>query len=91
MILSMLFPFYGTFYNSLLSQGISFTRHLRFLIRSADALINTPASPAALRNRATASDTRMDSMEASQTSTNKQVLINSAKIEEQEDGNLNES
>jgi hypothetical protein len=69
----------------------NFNRHLRFLLREADNIINTPADPIALQNRAVASDSRMDSMETKQTSTAKRVSTNTARIEEMEDGTLNES
>ncbi len=68
-----------------------FIRHLRFILRSAEELITSPADPAALRNKATASDSRMDAMETQQTTTTKRVSKNTAKLEEIEDGILNDS
>jgi hypothetical protein len=67
------------------------SRHLRFLLRSADDLITSPADPVTLRNKDTAKECRMDAMETDQSETKKLTLINSAKIEELADGELNES
>jgi hypothetical protein len=66
-------------------------RHLRFLLRSSDSILNTPADPASLRNKDTAKECRIDAMETDQSETKKLALMNSAKIEELADGELNES
>jgi hypothetical protein len=66
-------------------------RHLRFLLRSSDSLINSPADLGSLRNKDSAKECRMDAMETDQAATKKRSLVNSAKIEELADGELNES
>jgi hypothetical protein len=68
-----------------------YVRHLRFLLRSSDSLINTPADPVSLRNKDTVKECRMDAMETDQSETKKLALLNSAKIEELADVELNES
>ena len=77
--------------SSFLFSTVTHFRHLRFLARSADALLNSPATPASLQNQANNSNSRVDSMETDQAQTKEKVLTNSAKIEEGEDGRLNES
>ena len=72
-------------------KSIFLFRHLRFLLRSSDSIISTPADPANLRNKDTAKECRMDAMESDQSETKKLALMNSAKIEELADGELNES
>jgi hypothetical protein len=66
-------------------------RHLRFLLCSSDSILNTPADPASLCNKDTAKECRMDAMETDQSETKRLALMNSAKIEELADGELNES
>ncbi len=73
------------------SNDIFPLRHLRFLIRSAEHLISTPATPASIQKQSTLSDTRMDAVETDQADTKKKVAIHSAKLEEAEDGRLNET
>ncbi len=57
---------------------------------SADALLNSPATPASLQNQANASDSRVDSLETDQAQNKEKVLTNSVKIEEGDDGRLYE-
>jgi hypothetical protein len=77
--------------SSFLFSTVTHFRHLRFLARSADALLNSPATPASLQNQANNSNSRVDFMETDQAQTKEKVLTNSAKIEEGENGRLNES
>jgi hypothetical protein len=74
-----------------LYSSILIPRHLRFIIQSAETLLNKPPTPALLRNQANAADTRLDAVEDDQAFIKKKVLSNSAKIEEMDDGQLNES
>jgi len=69
---------------------ISFLRHLRFLIRTAEEAIQKVPTLTSIQNEATVSKAVVSSMQSELASLKQQRGIDHAKSEEEKDGRLNE-
>jgi hypothetical protein len=70
--------------------SILVTRHLRFLLRSADEAINKLPTLASLQTEVTVTKTVVSSIQAELADTKRQRELDHAKSEEEKDGRLNE-